>query len=197
MTSILTPPTFTTLTNYTVTNLTLLPLPVANSYRELEQEWRDGDLTERGFLKKKAILLQSYSHLSCVHSSSVQFGAKGKVTDSNNISQDSKNGNTYYGHPTHTRNELSHKTRTLLSEDNFPSSWLPWERYGTFPVPEEEGSFYDTPSRSGRRLLDTFADSLRYVNLIYTREYGRQARKVPAHMPHMINKEIMTELQAK
>ena len=197
MAHIPTPPSVSTLTNYTVTNLTLLPPSVARLYSELEQEWTDGDLTQRGFLKKKSTLLQPYSHLPCVHSYTVQLGADGQVhTESKISSRVTKNSNNYYSHPTHTRNELSHKTRRLLSESNFPSSWLPWERYGVFPV-LGKSSLYETSPQKRRRLLDTFAESLRYVNLLYTREYGREARKVPAHMPHMINKEIMTELQAK
>ena len=48
---------------------------------------------------------------------------------------------------------------------------------------------------NSRRLLDTFGDSLKHVNKLYNRRYGATARKVPAHMPHMINKEIVQALQ--
>ena len=47
-----------------------------------------------------------------------------------------------------------------------------------------------------RRLLDTFGDSLKYVNRLYNKRYGASARKVPSHMPHMIDVSIMHELQA-
>jgi len=46
-----------------------------------------------------------------------------------------------------------------------------------------------------RRLLDTFGDSLRHVNTLYNKAFGYTARKVPGHMPHMIDKHIMSELQ--
>lgn len=46
-------------------------------------------------------------------------------------------------------------------------------------------------------MTDTFADSLRHVNRLYTREYGHATRKVPSHMPHYIQKEVMVALQAK
>ena len=46
-------------------------------------------------------------------------------------------------------------------------------------------------------MTDTFADSLCYVNRLYTREYGYVARKVPAHMPHFIQREIMEALHEK
>ena len=48
-----------------------------------------------------------------------------------------------------------------------------------------------------RKLLDTFADSLRYVNKLFNKLYGFTARKVPAHMPHMIDTNIMNSLQIK
>ena len=48
-----------------------------------------------------------------------------------------------------------------------------------------------------RRLLDTFADSLRHVNRLFNQIYGYMARKVPAHMPHMIDRDIMNTLQLK
>ena len=54
---------------------------------------------------------------------------------------------------------------------------------------------YETPHLAGRQLLDTFGDSLRHVNKLFNKEFGHSARKVPGHMPHMIDKNIMYELQ--
>ncbi|KAG8227809.1 hypothetical protein J437_LFUL006223 [Ladona fulva] len=48
-----------------------------------------------------------------------------------------------------------------------------------------------------RRLQDSFADSLLYVNRLYDKAYGLEARKVPAHMAHLIDKKVMEELQAR
>lgn len=45
--------------------------------------------------------------------------------------------------------------------------------------------------------MDTYGESLLYVNSLYNKAYGHQARRVPAHMPHMIDKEIMAELYEK
>ena len=56
---------------------------------------------------------------------------------------------------------------------------------------------FEIAGHKGRKLLDTFGDSLRHVNKLYNNLYGYSARKVPAHMPHMIDKNIMAELQAK
>ena len=55
--------------------------------------------------------------------------------------------------------------------------------------------------RPGRRRLlesgDTFGDSLRYVTKFLNGAYGSEARKVPAHMPHMIDRDVVAEMHAK
>jgi len=48
--------------------------------------------------------------------------------------------------------------------------------------------------RPERHLLDTFAQSLHHVNKIYNKRFGQRARKVPGHVPHMIDKGIMKDL---
>jgi UDP-N-acetylglucosamine-lysosomal-enzyme len=50
---------------------------------------------------------------------------------------------------------------------------------------------------SRRLLMDTFADSLRWVNGLYNEVFGKSSRKVPAHMPHFVDKKIMEELHSK
>lgn len=102
--------------------------------------------------------------------------------------------------------------------DTIPSnkiSSFPWERLGIFDhlVDEEENggsgagaggdgsdggiggmtSFKPTKWHS-RLTKDTFGDSLKKVNRLYNKEFGFAARKVIAHMPHMIDKEIMQDL---
>ncbi|XP_070534877.1 N-acetylglucosamine-1-phosphotransferase subunits alpha/beta-like isoform X2 [Ptychodera flava] len=79
-------------------------------------------------------------------------------------------------------------------------SFLPWEKQDILRVitkkeqlPESKMT-YITSKRVGRRLLDTFGDSLRHVNKLFNKKFGYAARKVPAHMPHMIDVEIMKEL---
>lgn len=82
------------------------------------------------------------------------------------------------------------------------ASFLPWERRRTFDQLQKN---YERWKRSqeftnfhspGRKLMDTFADSLLHVHRIYNRKFGYMGRKVPAHMPHMIDVKIMEELQA-
>lgn len=80
---------------------------------------------------------------------------------------------------------------------------LPWEKLHLFP---EQNSSSDTVAmdtyntRSSfrtRKLLgeDYFANSLRHVNKLFTHRYGHDARKVPAHMPHFIQRQVMVNLQ--
>lgn len=45
--------------------------------------------------------------------------------------------------------------------------------------------------------LDTYAESLLHVNRIYNLAYGFERRKVPAHMPHLLNKWVIYEMQSK
>lgn len=166
--------------------MSILPLPIATKLKQYIQEFRDGELTQKGFLKKQDLLLEPYAHLPGVRRTKVKFGG----TKNSSVT---KNSNTDHDSP---YVEMSHKgTRHLMTTDNFPSSRLPWERYNIFP--NRPSDIYQITNRIGRKLMDTFADSLRHVNMLYTRAYGHKSRKVPAHMPHMINKEIMEELQQK
>ena len=51
---------------------------------------------------------------------------------------------------------------------------------------------------NGRHLLDTYGDSLRHVTTLLSQRYGKgQNRKAPAHMPHLIDRRVMEQLQAK
>ncbi|XP_038170948.1 N-acetylglucosamine-1-phosphotransferase subunits alpha/beta [Arvicola amphibius] len=90
---------------------------------------------------------------------------------------------------------LQHYTET------YPG-FLPWEKRKYFQdlLDEEESlktqlAYLTNGKRAGRQLKDTFADSLRYVNKILNSKFGFTSRKVPAHMPHMIDRIIMQELQ--
>ncbi|KAL0962884.1 hypothetical protein UPYG_G00346720 [Umbra pygmaea] len=80
--------------------------------------------------------------------------------------------------------------------------FLPWERRKYFQdlLEEEERllgelTYQADSAAAGRRLQDTFADSLRYVNKLLNGQFGFTSRKVPAHMPHMIDRLVMQELQ--
>nr|XP_004650281.2 N-acetylglucosamine-1-phosphotransferase subunits alpha/beta [Jaculus jaculus] len=90
---------------------------------------------------------------------------------------------------------LQHHTGSYLG-------FLPWEKKKYFQdlLDEEESlktqlAYFTDSKYKGRQLKDTFADSLRYVNKILNSKFGFTSRKVPAHMPHMIDRIVMQELQ--
>ena len=55
----------------------------------------------------------------------------------------------------------------------------------------------ENSSAGGRRLEDTYASSLLFVNRLLNKEFGNEQRKVPAHLPHLIDVEIMEEMQIR
>ncbi|OQR91699.1 N-acetylglucosamine-1-phosphotransferase subunits alpha/beta, partial [Thraustotheca clavata] len=61
------------------------------------------------------------------------------------------------------------------------------------PLPEKD----DAAVRS----TDTFGDSLRHVNKIYNAVFGKtdtpDRRRVPSHMPHFIQKKLLSEMKAQ
>ncbi|XP_069485998.1 N-acetylglucosamine-1-phosphotransferase subunits alpha/beta isoform X2 [Ambystoma mexicanum] len=80
--------------------------------------------------------------------------------------------------------------------------FLPWEKQKYFQDLLDEEivlnkllSYSSDSKRIGRRLKDTFANSLRYVNKLLNSKFGFTSRKVPAHMPHMIDRIVMQEVQ--
>lgn len=56
---------------------------------------------------------------------------------------------------------------------------------------------YPNHWKRNARGLDTYAESLLYVNKIYNAAYGLERRRVPAHMPHLIDKWIVNSMQEK
>lgn len=56
---------------------------------------------------------------------------------------------------------------------------------------------YGNSLSAGKKARDTYAESLLYVNRLYNQEFGFEPRKVPAHMPHLIDTDIMESLQAR
>jgi len=73
-----------------------------------------------------------------------------------------------------------------LDEEEF--AW-PWERQDVDDIVDEVMS-----SNTGRKLKDMYGDSLKYVNSLMNAAFGSTARKVPAHMPHYMNLQILKDL---
>ncbi|KAK9818491.1 hypothetical protein WJX74_001230 [Apatococcus lobatus] len=49
---------------------------------------------------------------------------------------------------------------------------------------------------ASRRLLDVFGESLRHVDNLLNARYGGSDRKVLAHMPHLLDRTVLTEMMA-
>ncbi|KAF7701832.1 N-acetylglucosamine-1-phosphotransferase subunits alpha/beta [Silurus meridionalis] len=95
-----------------------------------------------------------------------------------------------------------HVGRKLQYYPGFEWSFLPWEKSKYFEDILKEGErlerelqYQSDGAAAGRRLQDTFADSLRHVNRLLNGIFGYTSRKVPAHMPHMIDRLVMQGLQ--
>ncbi len=56
---------------------------------------------------------------------------------------------------------------------------FPWE------IQEQRWKYLEMKG-GGRKLLDDFADSLIFVNKLYSAAFGPSTRKVPAHMPRIL-----------
>ncbi|XP_076815402.1 N-acetylglucosamine-1-phosphotransferase subunits alpha/beta-like isoform X2 [Clavelina lepadiformis] len=100
-----------------------------------------------------------------------------------------------------SRNVLSLKSALLGQPSNY--GFLPWEhdkkiQHDIKRIEDRQKveNDYKTTFKK-RKLLDTFGDSLRFVSGIFNKRFGFTQRKVPAHMPHFIDKNIMYELQNK
>jgi len=68
---------------------------------------------------------------------------------------------------------------------------------GDSPESESESESEREPRTAYRRhrRLDTYGDSLVHSNKLISGVFGRRTRKVPAHMPHLIDRIAMHQLQ--
>lgn len=87
-------------------------------------------------------------------------------------------------------NRTEHSKRSRLNDDIVnPARFNGSAKFGKFA--------YSNQWRRNTRGLDTYAESLLYVNKIYNAVYGLERRRVPAHMPHLIDKWIVASMQQK
>ena len=185
----LTPPPPTTFPNLTVTNTSLLPLNVSEALTQIDTALKDGDITLRGFWLKKVAILKPFKHLVLTNGT-IQF--KNKI----NVRVENKSKATQEDDKD-TPNQIMGGARKLLTSAPVLSDSrrrLPWEKWHSLP---ERSVATETSVFRSRKLLaeDYFANSLKHVNMLYTKRYGHGARKVPAHMPHFIQRKVMESLQ--
>lgn len=83
-------------------------------------------------------------------------------------------------------------------------SFLPWERgkagkdsLSKIKKLQTLQNYQQLELGTRRRLFDAYSSSLLHVSRIYNKAFGYKARKVPAHMPHMVDRDIIYEMQTK
>ncbi|XP_059834509.1 N-acetylglucosamine-1-phosphotransferase subunits alpha/beta isoform X1 [Hypanus sabinus] len=113
-----------------------------------------------------------------------------------------RGGNTVAPKAESKNMDAGHAGRKLHNYVENYVGFLPWEKQGYFQdlleekeMLEKASAYYTDGKQMRRKLQDTFADSLRYVNKLLNTKFGFTSRKVPAHMPHMIDRIIMSDLQ--
>uniref|UniRef100_T2MCA8 N-acetylglucosamine-1-phosphotransferase subunits alpha/beta n=1 Tax=Hydra vulgaris TaxID=6087 RepID=T2MCA8_HYDVU len=155
-------------------NLTLSN-PLKNKLQILEQEYLDGEITEFGLDRIKNQLYKDYLHET--------MPLRRKLLSFKD-------------------NDLDFQLSKLLMDPFTTSfSFLPWEKnffstdFSIFYRKANQKNKYVIGKRRGRNLLDTFSSSLLHVSRIYNKAFGYLQRKVPAHMPHMVDKDIIVEMQ--
>lgn len=86
---------------------------------------------------------------------------------------------------------------------------ITWGMHSTIPTvpPTPSPTFFPTTNSTSPPTpppvapivptIDTYAGSLIHVNRLYSKTFGSEMRKVPAHMPHLIDRHTITALQAR
>jgi hypothetical protein len=165
------------------TSPTLAPSPTAAS--------QDNALSED---TAKDVSSSTTVHLrrSSVSKSSSKFGSKrGRAL----LEEDSNKWKDLYAVPLRWAAAAhADAAADLMSSDARSLISLAWAQLVALSA--EASALAPTPAR-GRILADFYAESLVATNRLITAAFGKRARKVPSHMPHMIDVRAMEKLQSK
>uniref|UniRef100_A0A4W3IBZ0 N-acetylglucosamine-1-phosphotransferase subunits alpha/beta n=1 Tax=Callorhinchus milii TaxID=7868 RepID=A0A4W3IBZ0_CALMI len=195
-------------------NVSVLPANVQEELKILDTKLKDGDITVKGYNRTKALMLEPFRKLAHPFELMVakvilpqDTGLNKKANRKISITPSVPMKIDGLLNKTEMKQEMDGENARLASRKlqhykGWNAGFLPWEKHGYFQdLLEEEAKLenaleYVTDSkRMGRKLQDTFADSLRHVNKLLNSKFGFTSRKVPAHMPHMIDRIIMDDLQ--
>eukprot|EP01119_Soliformovum_irregulare_P013098 TRINITY_DN3457_c0_g1_i1.p1 TRINITY_DN3457_c0_g1~~TRINITY_DN3457_c0_g1_i1.p1 ORF type:complete len:1204 (-),score=445.63 TRINITY_DN3457_c0_g1_i1:46-3657(-) len=92
----------------------------------------------------------------------------------------------YFSPPEFRHGEQQHDHEDLI---------YPWEI--DVPKIDDSQAPFNLKFSTGRKLKDHYGDSLKFVNNLMNQAFGSSPRKVPAHMPHYLQKSIIQEMQDK
>eukprot|EP00111_Clytia_hemisphaerica_P018309 TCONS_00054184-protein len=162
-------------------NITL-PEDLSLQRAEIRHDFSTGDITELGYNRSLALLYQEYLNLQPIS----QNGRKLLWLQENNAKPSSQN------------------SYNCLRDPDCVLSFLPWERgkAGKDSLSKIKKmltlqNYQQLELGTRRRLFDAYSSSLLHVSRIYNKAFGYKARKVPAHMPHMVDRDIIYEMQTK
>ncbi|CAE1268162.1 GNPTAB [Acanthosepion pharaonis] len=180
-----------------------LPHDIKETLNILNKSYEEGDLTEKGFKIKKYRLWKKFiqtNYTIKIPNSSLEKKLNGSLNSNPKIT-------ATLNHPSQNPNFAEKEFQPYRPERrhllSFPDDFLqpgvfPWEKSNglIFKLQKEleKRQKYERVSQFQRKLLDTFGDSIRHVNRLYNKAFGYTSRKVLAHIPHMIDKNVMKEL---
>lgn len=100
--------------------------------------------------------------------------------------------------PSNATAPLSTANETETASLNSTSPEAPTNSSTSSPLGWPSGTPSTQPEEGGvEEEEDTYAKSLIHVNRLYTKKFGAINRKVPAHMPHMIDTRTVEEMQSE
>ncbi|KAG8578368.1 hypothetical protein GDO81_010466 [Engystomops pustulosus] len=188
-------------------NVSSLPSKVQLALQDLDLQLNNGDITWKGYNLSKAALLEPFVRF-------VQNTTRNlpKVKNTFHLKLSEEEDTKHYDRTDSKLNRNEGQDNKLPKDNIVPGrklqyqpnyeGFLPWERTKYFKdllderdALQREISYITDGKQVGRKLQDTFADSLRYVNKLLNSKFGFASRKVPAHMPHMIDRIVMQDLQ--
>lgn len=195
-------------------NMSNLPADIFGIIKELEKLFSEGLITEKGFQRKKQQVIENFLNKHNNQTNSTALQEEFQKFHSNSI-QNKKIKEKFMSF---FDNKHKEKVSQILNFKGnlrklkglaypkpviFRNGNLPWEKQNIFSSTQKLlekkmiSEHYDTDSVKTRKLLDTFGDSLRHVNKLYNEAFGYETRKVPAHIAHFIDVDIMKRLQDK
>ncbi|XP_067143538.1 N-acetylglucosamine-1-phosphotransferase subunits alpha/beta isoform X2 [Centruroides vittatus] len=196
-------------------NTSDLPSDISENIKALEKSLSEGLITEKGFQRKKQLLLMKFSEKNRVN----QTNSVGLQNESQKFKQKStqvrkekeklisffnnKHKEKIYQKLNNTKTLRQLKGLVQPESVIFHNGKFPWEKQNTFSKLQKlldqkrSSDRYNVKSVKRRKLLDTFGDSLRHVNKLYNEAFGFETRKVPAHIAHFIDVDVMQRVQEK
>ncbi|EDV28564.1 uncharacterized protein TRIADDRAFT_51611 [Trichoplax adhaerens] len=158
--------------NITISDLDDISTSLNRSLITLKNDYNSGYLTRKGYEIRKSQLLISY--------------VKARLDKKRNVNEPRKS------------KAVHSSPRRLLSYSGRGS--FPWEKQRMFDSLIETKEKLEAIEQLrpkpviGRKLLEAFKGSLQHVNRIYNKMFGYVVRKIPAHISHMMDKDILQEL---